>query len=205
MFAGDAPASINAGRAFLYALALQSVLDVSAITSDEQWLVWSEDLATTAAEKFTGNGFLKESPDEAKLIDLPVTDLVMLFDDSTAGLVSLAESRLQQIGRPLVLSFSELATPMPTYAMDRPILHTDLLLATVTRHYKITVVVGAGVSPELKSAVERLPLRSVQRRLAKPDDKVPDGSVQILLSGAESLNVSTPAALKEALLPSSVK
>jgi hypothetical protein len=104
-----------------------------------------------------------------------------------------------------VLSFSELATPMPTYAMDRPILHTDLLLATVTRHYKITVVVGAGVSPELKSAVERLPLRSVQRRLAKPDDKVPDGSVQILLSGAESLNVSTPAALKEALLPSSVK
>jgi uncharacterized protein YyaL (SSP411 family) len=205
MFAGDAPASISAGRAFLYALALQSVLDVSAITSDEQWLVWSEDLATTAAEKFTGNGFLKESPDEAKLIDLPVTDLVMLFDDSTAGLVSLAESRLQQIGRPLVLSFSELATPMPTYAMDRPILHTDLLLATVTRHYKITVVVGAGVSPELKSAVERLPLRSVQRRLAKPDDKVPDGSVQILLSEEDLQLVSTAAALKEALLPSSAK
>ena len=42
----------------------------STITSDEQWLVWSEDLATTAAEMFTGNEFLKECPDEAKLIDL---------------------------------------------------------------------------------------------------------------------------------------
>lgn len=205
LYGGDASASIAAGRAFLYALALQSVLDVSAITSDEQWLVWSEDLATTAAEMFTGNGFLKECPDEAKLIDLPVTDLVMLFDDSTAGLVSLAESRLQQIGRPLVLSFSELATPMPTYAMDRPILHTDLLLATLTRHYRITVVFGAGLSPELKSAVERLPLRSVQRRPAKPDDKVPDGSVQILLSEEEPRLVSTASALKEALLPSPVK
>ncbi len=205
MFASDAPASISAGRAFLYGLALQSVIDVAAITSDEQWLVWSEDLATTAAELFTGNSFLKECPDEAKLIDLPVTDLVMLFDDSTAGLVSLAESRLQQIGRPLVLGFSELATPMPTYAMDRPILHTDLLLATLTRHYRVTAVVGAAVNPELKSAVERLPLRSVQRRPAKPDDKVPDGSVQILLSEGEPRLVSTAAALKEALLPSSVK
>jgi uncharacterized protein len=205
LFAGDAPAPIAAGRAFLYALALQSVLDVSAITSDDQWLVWSEDLATTAAEMFTGNGFLKECPDEAKLIDLPVTDLVMLFDDSTAGLVSLAESRLQQIGRPLVASFSELATSMPTYAMDRPILHTDLLLATLTRHYRITAVVGAGVSSELKSAVERLPLRSVQRRAARPDDKVPDGSVQIIFSDAEPRLVSTAAALKEALLPSSAK
>ena len=103
---------------------------MAAITSDEQWLVWAEDLATTAAELFTGNGFLKECPDDAKLIDLPVTDLVMLFDDSTAGLVSSAESRLSELGRPLVRNFIELATPMPVYAVDRPMLHTDLLLAT---------------------------------------------------------------------------
>jgi len=205
LFAKEAPESIGAGRAFLYALALQSAIDVAAITSDDQWLAWSEDLSTTAAEMFTGNGFLKECPDDAKLIDLPVTDLVMLFDDSTAGLVSSAECRLAELGRPLVASFSELATPMPTYAMDRPILHSDLLLATVCRHYRVTVVCGADISPSLKSAVERLPLHSVQRRPAKPDENVPAGSVKVLLSEGDPVVVSTPEAMQQALLPSSTK
>lgn len=202
VFAKDAPESIGAGRAFLYALALQSIIDVAAITSDDQWLVWSEDLSTTAAEMFTGNGFLKECPDEAKLIDLPVTDLVMLFDDSTAGLVSSAECRLAELGRPLVTSFSELAIPMPTYAMDRPILHTDLILATLARHYRVTVAWGAGLSPDMKTAVERLPLCSVQRRPAKPDENVPAGAVKVFLSSGEPAVVSTPEALQQALLPS---
>jgi hypothetical protein len=203
-FTTDAPPAVGAGRAFLYALAMQAILDVAAISSDDQWLLWSEDLATTSAELFTGNGFLKECPDDAKLIDLPVTDLVMLFDDSTAGLVSLAECRLAEIGRPLVAGFSQLATPMPTYALDRPVLHTDLLLATVARHYKVTAVYGADLSPALKLAVERLPLRVVQRRAARPADQVPAGAVKLLLGEKEdSRIVTTPEALKEALLPSS--
>lgn len=201
-FSKDAPPPIGAGRAFLYALAIQSAIDVAAITSDEQWLVWSEDLATTAAEMFTGNGFLKECPDDAKLIDLPVTDLVMLFDDSTAGLVSSAESRLAEIGRPLVASFSELATPMPTYAIDRPILHTDLLLATLARHYKVTIAFGTDLPPAMKTAVERLSIRSVQRRQARSAEQVPAGSVKVLLANGESHMVSTPEALREVLLPS---
>lgn len=205
MFVKESPESIGAGRAFLYALALQAVIDVAAITSDDQWLVWSEDLSTTAAEMFTGNGFLKECPDEAKLIDLPVTDLVMLFDDSSAGLVSSAECRLAELGRPLVTSFSELAIPMPTYAMDRPILHTDLIFATVARHYRATVAWGADLSPALKSAVERLPLHSVQRRPAKPDENVPAGSVKVFLSEGDPVVVSTPEALQQALLPSPAK
>ena len=205
LFSKDAPDSIGAGRAFLYALALQAVLDVATITSDDQWLVWSEDLATTAAEMFTGNGFLKECPDEAKLIDLPITDLVMLFDDSTAGLVSSAENRLAELGRPLVASFSELATPMPTYALDRPVLHTDLLLATLSRHFKVTVVVGPDISPALKLATQRLQMRVIQRRPARPDDQVPAGSVKVLLSGEDARLVSTPEALQQALLPSPAK
>ena len=204
-FSIDAPDSIGAARGFLYALALQAAIDVSAITADDQWLVWSEDLATTAAEKFTGNSFLKECPDEAKLIDLPVTDLVMLFDDSTAGLVSCAETRLAEIGRPLVPSFSELATPMPTYAMDRPILHTDLLLATVLRHYKLTVVLGENLPPALKAATERLPLRAVQRRPGLPADQVPAGSIKVLLPAGATVIVASPEALQQALLPSPVK
>lgn len=202
LFSQAAPKSLGEGRAFIYGLALQAALDVSAITSDEKWLRWSEDLATTAAELFTGSGFLKECPDDAKIIDVPVTDLVMLFDDSTAGLISFAECRLAESGRPLVATFSELATPLPTYSVDRPVLHTDLLQATLARQFMVTVVAGAGISPALKLATERLPIRMVQRRAAKPQDEVPPGSVKIVLASGETRLVSTPEALQEALLPS---
>ncbi len=203
MYASEAPASIGDGRAFLFGLALQSALDVAAITGDEQWLMWSEDLATTAAELFTGNGFLKECPDDAKIIDLPITDLVMLFDDSTAGLVSSAESRMAALGRPLVASFSDLATTMPTYALDRPLLHTDLLLASLNRHFNMTVVVGADLPAALESATVRLPLRSVQRRPARSEDQVPAGAIKILFSAGKDVVVTTPEELQEALLPKS--
>jgi hypothetical protein len=205
LFSKEAPDSIGAGRAFLYALALQAVIDVAAITADDHWLYWSEDLATTAAELFTSNEFLKECPDDAKLIDLPVTDLVMLFDDSTAGIVSLDESRLAELGRPLVASFSELATPMPVYALDRPVLHTDLLLASLSRHYRVTVALGADISPALKLAAQRLQMRVIQHRPARPDDQVPAGSVKVLLPNGESRIVTTPEALQEAVLPSPAK
>jgi uncharacterized protein YyaL (SSP411 family) len=202
LFSTDSPASLGSGRAFLYGLALQAALDLSDITSDEKWLSWAEDLATTAAELFTGGDFLKECPDAAKIMDLPVTDLVMLFDDSTAGLISSAECRLAERNRPLVESFSKLATPVPVYAADRPILHTDLLQATLARHFRVTVVMGEGISAEMKLAIERLPLRMIQRRPAKSKDEVPPGSAIILQENAEPRTVSDADALREALLPS---
>ena len=205
LFDRDAPKSLGEGRAFLYGLALQSALDVAAITSDDRWLVWAEDLATTAAEQFTDSEFLKECPNDARIINLPITDLVMLFDDSTAGLISSAECRLAEQGRPLVRSFSELATPLPTYAVDRPILHTDLLQATMARHFRVTVVAGPDLSPEMKLVTERLPARMIQRRPPNADDKIPAGSLKIIFSNGESRIVSTAAAFQEALLPSPKK
>jgi uncharacterized protein YyaL (SSP411 family) len=201
-FSKETPSAIGDGRAFLYGLALQAALDVADISSEEKWLVWAEDIATVAAELFTSSEFLKECDDEAKIIDLPITDLVMLFDDSTAGLISAAECRLAERGRPLVASFSELATPLPNYVATRPILHTDLLMATIARHYKVSVVLGADLSPELKLAVERLPLRTVQRRLAKATEQIPAGSVLIQLGEGEPIVVSTVEALQQAILPS---
>ncbi len=201
VFSKDAPVSVGGARAFLYALAMQSSLDVAAITFDDQWLVWAEDLATVSTEKFTGNGFLKECPDDVRLMDLPISDHLMLFDDSTAGLFSMVEMRLAEIGRPLVASFSALATPMPTQVLERPILHTDLLLATLLRHYRVTVVVAADVSPALKLAVERLPVQEFPRRLAVPRDEVPPGSVKILFNEGASKTVNTPEGLQEAGLP----
>ena len=202
MFTKDAPKSIGEGRAFLYGLALQAILDVAAITSDQKLLNWSEDLATTSAELFTDSEFLKECPDDAKMIDLPITDLVMIFGDTTAGMISSAECRLAGYGRPLVKSFSELATPLPVYAVDKPILHTDLLQATLARSFRVTVISGPDLSPEMKLAYERLPMRMIQRGLAKPDEQIPAGSVKIVFANGTKLVISTPAALQEALLPS---
>lgn len=197
---GDVPASLGTARAFIYALALQAVLDVAAITFDEQWLIWSEDLATTSAELFTGDQFLRECPEDAKLMDIPVTDLIMLFDDSTAGLVSSAETRLAELGRPLVASFSELAIPLPTYTMDRPILHTDLLLATLARHQKITVVLAKDAPPELVLAAHRLQPRVIHRRIATTADEVPAASAKVILPDGE-LVVTSPDALSKAVMP----
>lgn len=202
MFTSATPESIGHGRAFLYGLAMQAALDVSDITSDPKWLDWTEDLATTSAELFTGAGFLKECPDDAKIIDLPITDLVMLFDDSTAGLISFAECRLEEHARPLVASFSQLATPLATYTVNRPILHTDLLQATLAREFKVTLVLGPGLTPEMKLATERLPIRMIQRRGAKLNETVPVGAVKVVLANGESRIVSTPQALQEAVLPS---
>ncbi|MEY3896418.1 MAG: hypothetical protein RLZZ214_1938, partial [Verrucomicrobiota bacterium] len=205
LFSQPAPNSIGEGRAFLYGLALQAALDVSAITSDEKWLDWSENLATTAAELFTDAEFLKECPDDAKIMDLPITDLVMLFDDSTAGLISFAECRLAERERPLVANFSTLATPLPTYSVDRPILHTDLLQATLARQFKVTLITGTALSSEMKLAVERLPMRMFQRRAAMAQDNIPPGAVKVVLTDSESRVITTPEELTEALLPSSVK
>jgi len=202
VFAAEAPSSLNGGRAFLYALAMQAALDVAVVTSDYDWLVWAEDLATTSAELFTSDDLLKECSDDARLIDLPVADFVMLFDDSTAGLVSQAEYRLAEVGRPLVESFSKLATPLPTYAVARPVLHTDLLLATMARHYPVLAVYGTDLPPDLKLAVERLPIRVFQRRSARDGEQVPSGAVKVSFGGMKDAKlVTTPEALMEALLP----
>lgn len=200
-FKNPSPPSIGDGRAFLYCVALQATLDVADILSDEKWLIWADDLATTSAELFTGDGFLKECPDSAKIIDLPVTDLVMLFDDSSAGLVSMAEIRLAERDRPLVPSFSDLATPVPTYIVDRPILHTDLLQATLARHFRTTVVLGENVPAELKAAVDRLPIRMVQRRIGKSADAIPSGAVKVIVGAGEPVVVTSPEALLEVVLP----
>jgi uncharacterized protein len=205
MFSKDAPKAVGEGRAFLYAVAMQSALDVATITGDGKWLDWSADLATTAAELFTDGDSIKECPDDARLIDLPITDQVMLFEDSTVGLISFVECRLAERDRPLLPRFSQLATPLPTYAVERPILHSDLLQATLAREFKVTLVAGSGISPELKLATERLSLRMFQRRDAKSTDEVPAGSVKVILPNGETRLAATPEALQQALLPSPEK
>ncbi|MEI6606855.1 MAG: DUF255 domain-containing protein [Verrucomicrobiota bacterium] len=203
MYAAKSPPAIAAGRAFLYGLAMQATLDVADITGEEKHLVWADDLATTSAERFTATDFLKECPDNAKIIDLPITDLTMLFDESTAGLISMAEGRLAARGRPLVESFSRVAIPLPMVALGQPVMHTDLLQATLVRHYAPLVINGKDLSPAMQTALSRLPLRMVKRRAATAADSVASGSVKIVLADQTSVVVATPEALQDALLPTS--
>jgi uncharacterized protein YyaL (SSP411 family) len=203
MFSKDAPESIGAGRAFLYALCLQAVLDVAAVTLDESLYIWSDDLATTLAELFIGDGFLKECPDSAALIDLPITSLMMIFDDSTCGLISMSESRLAMLGRPLVAKLSDLATPFPLYAVDRPVSHSDLILATISRHFMVSVLVGEGVQGDLLRTVQELPPRMIHRQFAKPAQNVPAGMVKIVFGDGTEKTVASADALRQGVLPES--
>lgn len=187
----EAPDSLSLGRAFVYGLALQAALDVAALTRKDEWLVWAEDLATVSAEQFAGDGVLKECPDPARIVDVPVTDLIMLFEDSTAGIFSQAESRLAVLGRPLVPSFSALATPLPTYVVERPVLHSDLLLATMVRHLPWTVVYGSDLAEPLATQMGRLSLRGIHIRAAGTGDEVPAGAVKVLWPGEQSKVVTS--------------
>jgi hypothetical protein len=114
----------------------------------------------------------------------------------------MAECRLAERQRPLVATFSQLATPLPTYAVEQPILLTDLLQATLARHFKVSIVAGSALPPELLLATQRLPLRMVQRRPTKAADDVPAGQVKVFLPGGETRLATTPAELTQAVLPS---
>ncbi len=198
----DTPASLAAARAFIYALAMQSALDVATITMDEKWVLWSEDLATISTELFTGDGLIKECPDDASLLDIPVTDIFMIYDDSTAGLMSISEARLTLLGRPLLAELSRHTVLLPTYAVTRPVVHTDLLTAALIRYFPVKVTCGKNLSPELAESVLRLPMRTFPRRAIATGEDVPDGAVRIVYGNdKEGVLVRTPQALQQALLP----
>lgn len=156
LYPGNAEPSLIAARAFVYGLALQAALDVAAITLDEKWLLWADDLATTTAEVFSAEGYLRECPPDADLIGLPVTDTTMVYDDSTVGLISMAEARMEALGRPILGSFADLATGLPVSAITRPILHTDRIQAALVRSYGQRIVYGPEIGEEMKDGLSRI-------------------------------------------------
>ena len=201
MYATQTAPSVSAGRAFLYALAMQASLDVADVTEDEKWLVWAGDLAATAAERFATTEGLAEVAAEARLLDLPITDQAMLFEESTVALMAFAETRLAARGRPMAAVFSQL-TQLPLSAVDRPILHTDLIQATMVSHHAALVVMGTDLPEALQTAVTRLPLRLINRRTATAADAVPAGALKILLADGTSRVVTTSEDLRNVVLPS---
>jgi hypothetical protein len=85
-------------------------------------------------------------------------------------------------------------------ALERPVLHTGLIQATLVRHYAPQVLDGKDLPEALKTAVQRLPLRLIKRRAASAADGVPNGSVKVILSDGSSHLAASPEALQDALL-----
>ncbi len=200
-FTQEAPSSIGAARAFTYVHALQATLDLCVIDSDPAWLDWNAKIATAAAELFVGDRYIKECSDDAKLIDLPLSDSFMLFSDSTAGLLSQAAARLAEHGRPLPSALSDLVVRLPQNVARYPLPYTDHLRAALARHFKVSVIYGEQLSPELKLALQRLPNRVFHPRPATSGEKVPSGSVWITYPDGKTRVLSDVKSLKEALLP----
>ncbi len=160
----DAAPSLVAGRAFTYGLAIQAALDVAAVTLDESWILWAGDLSSTVSEIFVQDDSLRECPAGADLTGLPVVDLEMMFGQSSMGLLSMADSRLEALGIPLVPSFSARVDGLPLAALDRPIQHTDIIQAVLMREHGFTYVFGDDVPAEMREAIARSPLKGVNRR-----------------------------------------
>lgn len=156
MYGKESPMNIVAGRAFIYGLALLSALDVAAISQDKEWLDWADDLATTVGELFISEGYLKECPPEMDLLGLPISDTLMLFEESSEGLFSLVEARMAALERPLLKSFSDLAKRFPKSAVERPIVHTDVIQATLLREYGKRIAYEPRISPEFKQMLTRV-------------------------------------------------
>ncbi len=164
LYKGENTASnLVEGRAFLYGLALQASLDVAAITLDEEWLLWADDLATTTAEFFGTENCILERAKNVGLIDLPISDVAMLFDESTAGLLSMSGARLSALGRPLLDVLETQVVKLPMAAINSPILHTDVIQATLVREYGIAYIYGSEISEKSKTALSQKPLKGVNR------------------------------------------
>ncbi|MBK1881732.1 thioredoxin domain-containing protein [Luteolibacter pohnpeiensis] len=198
----DAPESVNGARAFVYGIAIQAAYDVEAITNDDSWLLWADDLVSTAMELFVTDDYIKECSDRAEIMHVAVADQAMLFDDSTAGLFSLVECLADAQGRPLPPGFSKHAGRYPLSAIQNPMLYTNVTQATLIREFGPVVVQSEDAPKELQLAVERLPLRVIPRKTADSKDEVPPGSIKIVYADGGSKVATTAEAVKEAVLPS---
>ncbi len=147
---------VERARAFVYGLAIQAAMDVAAITHDEIWLSWADDLMTMVGENFMRDGRLQECEIESNLLGLPITDEIMFFEESTEGLFSILLARMDGLEHPVVSEFANLRSGLPVSAVTMPIMHTDAIHGHLLRGYGDRIAFEAGVSDEFKGLLKRL-------------------------------------------------
>jgi uncharacterized protein YyaL (SSP411 family) len=189
------PAPVCDARAFTYALAIQAALDLAEITLDESWRIWAGDLATIAAETFVDDaGRLREARPESTPLQLPAEDRVMLFDDSTAGLMRMNLTRLEALGQSPPPALAPWLRSLPPFTAV-PVIFTDSILAASFTRSRVVVHLPENASPEWKEAACRLPLDRIARRVGRvPAAKATD-------PGGKEIPLETPAALEALVRP----
>jgi len=198
VYGKSADPAASEGRASHYALAVLAAQDVADITLAPS--AWLDELIAGSAAKFVGENYLKEVSDEAKIIDLPISDSEKTFDDTSGGLFAMARVRETAGGPQVESGLAGLAGKLVTNSVQKPILHTDMILAELIKNHAKQVICGTDLSPELRSAVERLPLQVIPRRLAKDSDGIPAGSVRVVSPDGSVKLISEPSALRQELL-----
>lgn len=191
---------LSDGRAFLYGVAIQAGLDVAEITLEAAPADWAEKMTAAAGEKFLKDVDLREVTVSATLVEVPVADRTMIYDDSSAGLLAVAEARLSRLGRKVPEAYATAIAPFPKDAVESPIVHADLLQAFLIRQYAAVVLVAPDAAPALKEAVSRLPLRTALRRMATAEEGVPAGQVKILFADGTAQTAATPDILGSVIL-----
>ena len=189
------PAAVCDARAFTYALAIQAALDLAEITLDEGWRIWAGDLATIAAEAFVDDaGRLREARPGSTPLQLPAEDRVMLFDDSTAGMMRMNLTRLEALGQTPPPALAPWLRSLPPFTAA-PVIFTDSILAASFTRSRVVVHLPENASEEWKEAACRLPLDRISRRVGKvPVLKAtsPDG---------KEIGLETPASLDALVRP----
>jgi len=196
---------LGGGRGIDYALTAQACLDVHAVTLDNSWLKWAEQLLDLSSERFVIKTRMREFDDAGKVIDIPLGDAVMVFGESTCGVFHSVIERLSAFSysapTPLVDAIAgEMDTTGPS-----PVIHTDLLLGTLARHLKPVALLGSefgGSSPDALADAIRAggPRRCtmVPDNATPPDSKkAPAGQALISIGQADPAPLGDPKALAE--------
>ena len=156
--------SVTDARAGLIAATLQTALDLYDITLDQAWLDYANEWLIYLCEQHIIDNQLEESPPSCRLMNLPITDYRMIFDQSTLGVMKQNCARLAMAGRKVPdqmlrscqLSFEILNAGSVT--------HTDYLLGLLYNDLATMILVPADASPALKDEIMLMPLRSIIRK-----------------------------------------
>ncbi|MFC7337170.1 DUF255 domain-containing protein [Haloferula chungangensis] len=184
------PEGASDGRAFSYAIAIQAGLDLGAITLEDDWYLWAQDLTTLLAENFvTKEGRLLEVRQVSQVVEIDYEDRMMVFDDSTAGQLRLNLQRLLALGFQTPPSLSAWLNSLPPID-NFPIIFTDSLIATAHEWNHLTVKLGRESPQELVDAVRTLPLQLFVRRREGSD------GVTITLQNDTEISANTAEDIK---------
>jgi uncharacterized protein YyaL (SSP411 family) len=192
-------------RAVDYALTIQACLDVQSVTLDNSWLNWGKQLLDLASERFVLNTRMREFDEASKVIDIPLGDAVMVFGDSSCGVLHAAIERLSAFSYSAPTPLTDaIAGEMDTTGTS-PVIHTDLILGTLTRHLDPVVLLGPefGASPP-DALSDAIRAGGPRRCTLVPDSstppdakKAPAGQALLSVGPADPVPLSNPQTLAE--------